>query len=112
MNGQTAVFEEASQSDPRIPRVPECYGSGRLVEATPGLGVAPGEEGVEHRLGFGVAGLSRSWGGAVAHLRSTAKSPPMKASASRARSGSLVKALNQYLRACQQATSTVPCLYR
>src|SRR5579871_4351672 len=37
-------------------------------------------------MGFDSArrALSRSWGGAVAHLRSTANSPPMKASACRA----------------------------
>src|SRR4051794_6216338 len=36
-------------------------------------------------MGFDSArrALSRSWGGAVAHLRSTANSPPMKASACR-----------------------------
>ena len=52
---------------------------------------------------------SRSSGAAAPATRSTRNSPPINASAWRARSGSVSRAFHQYLRACAQHATSIAC---
>ena len=111
---ETAIVEEALERDPLIAGVADGLGDRRLVEDPPASASHQAKKASTMGLDSARRAANRASAEAVADARSTRNSPPMNASAWRARSGSVSSALKKYRRACaQHATSIkVPRLYR
>jgi hypothetical protein len=106
VDGEPAVVQEALEGDTLTEGVPDGLRGGCLVEDAPASASHQVKKPSTMVLDSARRAASRASGGAAAAARSTRNSPPMYASAWRARSGSVSSAFHQYRRAwAQQATS-------
>jgi hypothetical protein len=73
VDGQPTTVEEPLERLALVPCLADPFGDGRLVEDQGCLGVAPGEEGVDDRLGLGLSHLELFVGRSLGDLALIAK---------------------------------------